>query len=174
MIIIGDNLSGLIKSLNICNLDLFDEFSISLKMDKQVFRIVPTDNQVIKYGVTKVDDLYKQEELVDEDLLLKPNECVLACSADEIRMPHGYMGFVQTKGTLARHFVSAHCSDSHIEPGYKGKITLELTNHSPVHIKIPVNSIIAQLFICRCSTTTNNPYLGKYLKADKPTIPLPF
>jgi len=62
-------------------------------------------------------------------------------------MPLGYIGFVQTKGTLARLFVAAHCTDVQIEPGFSGKVTLELMNQSPFDIAIPVGANIAQIYI---------------------------
>jgi deoxycytidine triphosphate deaminase len=173
MIIIGNNLKGLIESRNICEPELFDEFSISVKMDKLIARLLPNSGATIKYGLSDVKKYYQQEELSDS-LILTPMECVLACSTHKFCIPYNYIGFLQTKGTLARLFVSAHCSDSHIEPGFNGKITLEITNHSPFNIEIPVNSIVAQLFIMRCSTVTKNPYNGKYSEAQEPTIPLPF
>jgi deoxycytidine triphosphate deaminase len=157
-----------------CTLDLFDETSLSLKLDSVIFRTKKNQNNTIRYGLHSVSEYFIEETLETGELLLKPGECVLACSNQSISMPLGYMGFVQTKGTLARMFVSAHCTDSQVEPGFSGKITLELMNFSPFEIIIPVGSAVAQLFITRCSTDNCNPYTGKYNQSEKPTIPLPF
>ena len=99
---------------------------------------------------------------------------MLACSSQNITMPLGYIGFVQTKGTLARLFVAAHCADAQIEPGFSGKVTLELMNQSPFDIAIPVGANIAQIYIMRCSTDNSKPYNGKYQRCEIPTLPLPF
>ncbi len=172
MVIIGENLKGLIQSQKICVPELFDEFSISIRLDKCIFRLSSEEENPlpIQYNITNVEKYYQKEDLSDK-LLLKSGESVLACSHHEFSMPHRYMGFLQTKGTLARLFVSAHCTDSHIEPGFTGKITLEITNHSRFDIEIPVNSVVAQLFIMRCSTTAEHPYEGKYANSQVPTIP---
>ena len=174
MIIVGENLRSLISGLTMCPLDLFDETSLGLKLDTVVYRTDTSTNTTIRYGLHNVDHCYKEETLKTGELLLKPGDCVLACSNHSISMPMGYMGFVQTKGTLARMFVSSHCTDSQVEPGFSGKVTLELMNLSPFEIIIPVGSTIAQLFIIRCSTDNSKPYVGKYNGSDKPTIPLPF
>ncbi|MFT6508348.1 MAG: deoxycytidine triphosphate deaminase [Colwellia polaris] len=172
MVVVGDNLKGLIIAKGICDEGLFDEFSIKIKLDGTVFRLTPQEGQTIRYGSQTVNEYYNEEKL-ESELILKPGECVLACSSHHIAMPLGYIGFVQTKGTLARLFVAAHCADAQIEPGFSGKITLELMNHSPFDIAIPVGANIAQVYVMRCSTDNSKPYKGKYKSSDIPTLPLP-
>jgi deoxycytidine triphosphate deaminase len=174
MVVVGDNLKGLIEAKEMCGEELFDEFSIKVKLDRTIFRPIPTKEKIIRYGSQKVEEHYHEEVLEDGELLLKPGECALACSSQPIHMPLGYIGFVQTKGTLARLFVAAHCSDAQIEPGFKGKVTLELMNQSPFEIIIPVGSNIAQIYVMRCSTDNSKAYDGKYQNCDIPTLPLPF
>jgi deoxycytidine triphosphate deaminase len=86
-------------------------------------------------------------------------------------MPNGFFGLIQTKGTLARLFVSATCNDGQVEPGYKGKLTLELMNFSNYQVDLPIGCEVAQLFIFQCSGETVNPYAGKYQAATGPTLP---
>lgn len=174
MIVVGENLKALLDGFSMCSADLYDETSISIKLDSIIFRTVQENDDPIRYGLHKVDRYYKEEQLENGELIMSPQECVLACSNQTISLPLGYIGFMQTKGTLARMFVAAHCTDAHIEPGFSGKITLELMNFSPFQIIIPVGSVIAQLFIMRCSTDNCNPYEGKYQNCDMPTLPLPF
>ncbi len=174
MIIVGENLRTLISGSNICRIDNFDGNSINIKLDCNIFRPNEDSEKTIKYGLhEKIENFYTEEQLIEGELILKPGQCALACSNEKLSIPLGYMGWVQTKGTLARMFVSSHCTDSQIEPGFQGKITLEIVNHSPFNISIPVGSIVAQLFILRCSTNNSLPYKGKYQNSDKPTLPLP-
>ncbi|RZM73949.1 deoxycytidine deaminase [Pseudoalteromonas rubra] len=172
MVVVGDNLKGLIRAKDICDEELFDEFSIKIKLDRTVFRLTPQEKKTIRYGAQTVEEYYKEETL-ESELLLRPGECVLACSSQIITMPLGYIGFVQTKGTLARLFVAAHCADAQIEPGFSGKVTLELMNHSLFDISIPVGANIAQVYVMRCSTDNSKAYKGKYQSSEKPTLPLP-
>jgi dCTP deaminase len=174
MVVVGDNLKGLIRSKKICDEDLFDEFSIKIKLDRTIFRLKPKEGKTIRYGSHTVDEYYEQLTLDGGDLYLKPGECVLACSSQKITMPLGYIGFVQTKGTLARLFVAAHCADAQIDPGFSGKVTLELMNHSSFDIAIPVGADIAQIYVMRCSTDNSKAYNGKYQSCEIPTLPLPF
>ena len=170
MIIVGSNLRELIAQYGICDESLFDESCISIKLDRNVF--LPNEDNIsqkIEYGIGIFGDFFKQVEL-NKSLTLKAGEAALCCSDSKIAMPNGYMGMVQTKGTLARLFVSAVCSDSQVDPGFVGKITLELINFSPFKISIPVGSIVANLYILKCSTTCKD-YKGKYGASEFPTKP---
>ncbi|TNB46789.1 deoxycytidine deaminase [Martelella lutilitoris] len=157
-----------------CPLELYDGSSILLKLGGTVFVPSKQEGRVIRYGLHEVDDFYKEKKLEEGELLLRPSECVLACSTDRIHMPAGYMGFIQTKGTLARLFVITHCTDPQIDSGFNGKITFEIVNLSPFEIVLPVGSPVAQLFVSRVSTENFPPYSGKYRDSDIPTLPRPF
>lgn len=88
-------------------------------------------------------------------------------------MPAGYFGLLQTKGSLARLFVSLTCTDGQVEPGYKGKITFEVCNHSLFNINIKPKQKVGQLFIFKTSTKDVKLYNGKYQDAQGPTFQKP-
>lgn len=79
------------------------------------------------------------------------------------------MGFVQTKGSLARLFVTVQCCDAQIDPGFKGNITFEIVNLGPLRVKLRVDQEIAQLFIVKTTTKYVTLYQGRYQDADGPT-----
>jgi dCTP deaminase len=79
------------------------------------------------------------------------------------------MGFIQTKGSLARHFVQVHCSDGQIAPGYHGRITFEVCNLGPLAVRLKEKAQVAQLFLVKMSTREVQPYSGRYRGADRPT-----
>lgn len=179
MVIIGDNLSQLVKQHGIVK-DLRDveEFSISLRIDNVIYlpknpyskkKLTP----VIKYDKQSVDKFYTQQKVDTGAITLEPYSPILACSSQKVSIPLGYIGFIQTKGTLARHFVTVHLSDAQIEPGFKGKITFEMVNFSNFRIEIPVNAKVSQLFLHKCSMTAKNGYNGHYNDSLLPTIPAP-
>lgn len=174
MFIIGENLSQLAKQhAMIEEIKDIDDFSIILRLDPNIYRLkkdIPADTEVI-FNSTDMSEFYLGEYLKDGFLSIKPNECVLACSSRKINMPIGYIGFVQTKGSLARHFVTSHVCDSQIESGFSGKITLELVNFSPYCVRIPVYSAIAQVYIAKCSMKGAVKYTGRYKDSEIPTIP---
>lgn len=174
MFIIGANLLGLIEGYSICDPKSWDNFSISLSLGANIYRCDGNAQVALNYGSQDMSRYFIGERLDGGELSLAPGECVLANSSEKICMPLGYIGFLQTKGTLARMFVMAHCTDSQVEPGFTGCITLELCNLSCWTIKIQVGAPIAQLFVARCSMEASHGYDGKYSNFELPTIPMPF
>lgn len=176
MIIVGDNLKGLINQHNIVE-DInscFDNTSISLRLDNNVIRINPPAESVFTYE-DEIPNEWVEEEYIqnNEYLVLSPQSSVLACSFETVNIPIGYFGFLQTKGSLARLFVSIHCCDPQIEPGFNGKITFEIINNSNLKIKIKPRQNIGDLFIFKTSTKQVKGYDGRYNNSDKPTIQKP-
>jgi dCTP deaminase len=47
-----------------------------------------------------------------------------------------------------------------IEPGWRGYLTLELTNHGPNRLEIPAGSPIAQIIFEMLDEPTEQPYRG--------------
>jgi dCTP deaminase len=173
MIIVGENLKGLVLANAICNEADISEHSLTINLGKTVYR-PKSDQEIVKYGKQSTESLFDKEELDSGELLLEHNTAILTSSSSPIKMPLGYMGLIQTKGTLARFLVSSHASSSHIDAGFFGCITLELINNSPFDISIDVGSPIAQIYIVRCSTDNTNEYAGKYSSAEGPRLPKPF
>jgi deoxycytidine triphosphate deaminase len=173
MLVISENLRGLVSARSLCPEALTEEFSLKIQIDGRIRRMhrEPKIRSAITYGSRyDADDFFRTEEIVHRDIVLEPGDRILACSVDHFRMPPNYFGLVQTKGSLARLFVSATCNDGQVEPGFNGKITLEIMNHSAYTVNLPVGSNIAQLFVFRCTMIAQNPYCGRYQDATGPTV----
>lgn len=175
MLIVGKNLDGLVRRYSICDVNLVDQFSLKMKIDRQVRRMKPAANTpaVVIYGhAMNSAELFCELEKCDQNIILPPQEKLLACSETVYTMPPGYFGLIQTKGTLARLFVSCTCNDGQVEPGYSGKITLEVINNSNYQVELPVGAEVAQIFIFQCSGDADGVYAGKYQGAKDPTLPV--
>lgn len=173
MLVVSDNLRGIVKSFKACKVDLVEEFSLKIEMDRVVRRMrdTPTSDAPVRYDSHYDPDAYfEPEEHLAGELILKPRQNALVCSRETYYMPPGYFGLVQTKGSLARLFVTATANDGQVEPGYRGKITLELSNHATFPVAISPGHNIAQIFVFRCSSEVERPYDGKYQGATAPTL----
>ena len=175
MLIIDSNLSGLVKDYGICDKSLIETFCLKIRLSSNYFKfkenvgVPPT----VKYGFYDYNYHDYYEEISDEgsSIILDPGQQILACSYDDYKFPNNVFGLVQTKGTLARLFVQITCNDGQIEPGYQGKITLEIVNLSPFKVELPFFSNIGQIYLFNCSMTTETPYNGRYANAKGPTLP---
>lgn len=175
MFIVGSNLRELVEEYKVVeNIRDVEETCIELKLYKSVKKLCRTkDITTIKYGEKIPDQCVQNIDIAKEGLNIKPKETVLACSSQKICIPQGYMGMIQTKGSLARLFVFAHCSDSQIDSGFKGRVTFELYNASNFNILIQENQKVANLYLMPVSDKNVRVYEGKYNNADEPTIQIP-
>ena len=173
MIIVGNKLKKIAKKYQIVDAKNIDETSLMIRLDRNIIYIRPSRTiSSLTYGQTIpmecIDKIYDEDDV----LVLKPHATCLACSTDRIHIPMGYFGFIQTKGSLARLMVSVHFSDGQVDPGFEGKVTLELYNASDFIIKIPYNAAIANLYLFKTKKSKTKKYSGKYHSSCIPTISL--
>ena len=176
MLIVGENLKALIQQYQMSSQKgCFDETCIQLSLGSKYIRFAKpsAETKVLTYGEEIPAELVVNETIKEEGLILQPKEAVLACSAEKIKMPAGYFGLLQTKGSLARMFVSLHFSDGQIDPGFEGKVTFELFNAGEYPIRIHKNQAVGNLYVLKASTDMHAMYNGRYGKATGPTIQKP-
>lgn len=97
---------------------------------------------------------------VEQSLLLKPGAFALASTIEKFRIPNDILAFVHDKSSWARKGLAVQ--NTVIEPGWRGFLTLELTNHSDKPIHIISGSPIAQIIFHRLEAATDAPYRGRY------------
>lgn len=177
MIITGQSLISLAKQHSIVENPeiLTDGFSLELSLSRNVTYVTGTAKNIVRYR----DAIPKKllNPIVIEEggsLVLKPKSAVLACSKETIFIPPGYFGFIQTKGTLARHFVSVACFDGQVDPGFNGCITFELVSSALYTLEIPESSPVARLFIMKTHYGSDLKYEGRYSGFNIPTPPSSF
>jgi dCTP deaminase len=90
---------------------------------------------------------------------LEPGGFILASTIERFAMPNDVVGFVHDKSSWAR--VGLAVQNTVIEPGWRGFLTLEITNHSDREITILRGDPIAQIVFARVEGDVV-PYDGKY------------
>ena len=175
MLIVGENLKQLIAQHQMCSTDkAFDNNSITLSLDRQLISISPpVPNAEITYGHHIPETWLKHFRMNDSGFILTSRGCVLGCSHEDIKIPSGYFGLLQTKGSLARLFVTIQCGDGQVDAGYSGRVTFEIMNLSNFNVRLLPLQQVAQLFIFRTSSRLASLYEGRYQEATGPTIQLP-
>jgi len=174
MLIISENLKALVEQYDVCKQALVDEFSIKIKLGNKFHSPLPSENSVVYGSHPDPVTLFSKIDAINQNLTLNPGARYIACTQDIYNIPIDYFGLIQTKGTLARLFVAITCNDGQVEPGFCGYVTLEILNHSPWTVDLPVGSEIGQMYLFKCSTSANNPYKGRYAEASRlgPTLPI--
>lgn len=97
---------------------------------------------------------------ISETIMLQAGMFKLASCIERFQMPNNLLGVVHDKSTWARLGVCVQ--NTVIEPGWKGYLTIELTNHGINDIKIKSGTPICQVVFHLLDLPTTQPYDGKY------------
>ena len=99
---------------------------------------------------------------IDKDIYLRAGAFMLAATMERFNMPTFLVGIVHDKSTWARRGLAVQ--NTVIEPGWRGFLTLEITNHGREHHALRQGMAIAQILFHELDETTDQPYPenGKY------------
>lgn len=90
--------------------------------------------------------------------MLHPGEFVLGEVAEHIRLGSAYAGRVEGKSSLGRLGLVIHKTAGFIDPGFDGRVTLELSNANRLPIELHPGMKIGQLCLFRLSSPADVPY----------------
>ena len=120
-------------------------------------------------------DLTDVEEIDDEKpFILHPGEFVLASTMEHIELPDDLVARLEGKSSLGRIGLLIHSTAGYVDPGWKGHLTLELSNVANLPVTLYYGMKIGQLSYIRLSSAADNlygsPALGsKYQGQTGPT-----
>jgi dCTP deaminase len=107
-----------------------------------------------------------------DHVLIPPNSFALCETVETVIMPRDFLAICVGKSTYARCGIIVNVTP--IEPEWRGKITLEISNTTPLPAKIYANEGIAQLIFLRGEQTCSVSYAdksGKYQDQRGLTLP---
>jgi len=97
---------------------------------------------------------------IAQTIHLPPHGFRLASAVERFDMPNDVLGRVTDKSTWARQGLAVQ--NTVIEPGWRGYLTLELSNNTDSAIVILCGTPIAQVIFELLDQPTEIPYEGKY------------
>ena len=148
--------------------------SVDLHLDRdfRVFRnnryafIDPREPQPDLTEVVTVTD--------DEPFMLHPGEFVLGQTLEWVELPDDIVARLEGKSSLGRLGLLIHSTAGYVDPGWKGKLTMQMTNVARLPVTLYAGMRIAQISFLRLTTPADRPYgssgLGsKYQGQQEPT-----
>jgi len=149
--------AGLI-GLDPLEMGLLQPSSIDVRLDR-FFRLF--DNH--KYAF--IDPAEQQDELtrlveVDpkEPFILHPGEFVLGSTYEFVTLPDDVAARLEGKSSLGRLGLLTHSTAGFVDPGFKGHVTLELSNVATLPIKLWPGMKIGQLCFFKLTSPSEHPY----------------
>ncbi len=122
-----------------------------------------------------LEDLTEPVEVAAEaPFILHPGEFVLGSTLEHIEVPEDLVARLEGKSSLGRIGLLIHSTAGYVDPGWKGHLTLELSNVSKLPITLYYSMKIGQLSFLRLTTPAErlygSPELGsKYQGQREPT-----
>jgi len=110
----------------------------------------------------------------DEPFVLHPGEFVLGQTLEWTELPDDLVARLEGKSSLGRLGLLIHSTAGYVDPGWKGNLTLELSNVANLPIALYYGMKIGQISFFRMSSPVDRPYgspdLGsKYQGQSEPT-----
>ena len=110
----------------------------------------------------------------DEPFVLHPGEFVLGQTLEWVELPNDLVARLEGKSSLGRLGLLIHSTAGYVDPGWKGNLTLELSNVANLPIALYFGMRIGQISFFRMSSPVERPYgsesLGsKYQGQSEPT-----
>ena len=105
-------------------------------------------------------------EIPDEQpFFLHPGEFVLASTRESITIPDDIVGRLEGKSSLGRLGLLIHSTAGYVDPGWKGHLTLELSNVAKLPITLYCGMKIGQISFIRLTTPVDRPYGSPELRS---------
>jgi dCTP deaminase len=107
-----------------------------------------------------------------DSCVIPPNSFALAESLEEFEMPKDVMAIALGKSTYARCGIVPHITP--LEPGWRGKLTIEVSNTTPLPARIHALEGFCQLLFFRTDKWPEKTYEtkgGKYQRQTGLTLP---
>jgi dCTP deaminase len=110
---------------------------------------------------------------VDEDkpFIIHPREFILGTVNEYVKFPNDLAGAVDGRSSLGRLGVVVHVTSTFIDPGWEGKLVLEITNIGKMPVALYPGMRICKLVFMKLSSPSEKPYYmkkdAKYFKQNK-------
>jgi dCTP deaminase len=94
----------------------------------------------------------------DQSFVIHPGEFVLGSTTEWVELPDDLVARIEGKSSLGRLGLIVHATAGFVDPGFKGTLTLEITNLTRVPIVLWPGKPIAQLSFMALDRPAERPY----------------
>jgi len=110
------------------------------------------------YGLSSLKKIsYSDSEIIT----INPGDFILGITKELVKLSSGVAARIDGRSSLGRLGLAIHSTAGHIDPGFEGKIVLEISNIGVKPILLYPGLKICQLVFEQLLTPTTNPYNDK-------------
>ncbi len=132
--------------------------SVDLHLDRvfRIFRVTRRPYVDVREPMEDLTELVSIED--DEPFIIQPGSFVLGSTLESVTLPDDIVARVDGKSSLGRLGLLVHATAGYVDPGWMGKLTLELSNQSQMPIALYYGMKVSQISFLRLSTPVERPY----------------
>ena len=149
--------------------------SIDVRVDRR-FRVFHNARYPYIDVRQPMEDLTELVEVPDgQPFILHPGEFVLGQTLERVTLPDDLVARLEGKSSLGRLGLMIHSTAGFVDPGWRGRLTLELANILNLPITLYAGMPVAQISFQRLTTPVERPYGSPTLasKYQGDTDPMP-
>ena len=137
--------------------------SVDLHLDRQI--LVFQNNRVPYVDIRAHTDRLTDMVVIGDDdpFMLHPGEFVLGSTLEHVEVPDDLVARLEGKSSLGRIGLLIHSTAGYVDPGWKGHLTLELSNVSKLPITLYHRMKIGQISFLRLTEPAERLYGSKEL-----------
>ncbi len=125
--------------------------------------LVADENQM---STITLDSEIKYREITSDTIIIPPKSFILGTTIEYLELPDDLTVFIEGRSSIGRMGLFIE-NAGWVDPGFKGKLTLELYNANSLPIELKAGRRICQFVFCRMDNVAENPYgnhkfSGKY------------
>ena len=133
--------------------------SVDIRIDRQIRVFLAPEQYSVVDVRTNLDGITRPDEIPDPaPYVLEPGEFILANTIENVELPADVVARLEGKSSLGRLGLMVHATAGYIDPGFKGQLTLEISNVARARISIFYGMKIGQISFLQLSTPAENPY----------------
>lgn len=116
--------------------------------------------------ILTLDSEIHYREIESDSITIPPHTFLLATTKEYVKLPNNLTSFVEGRSSIGRIGLFIQ-NAGWVDPGFEGRITLELYNANSLPIKLQKDRRICQLVFCKMDQAAGTPYKGKYQGQEK-------
>lgn len=131
--------------------------SIDLKLGNK-FRVF---KQLSKTHIDPAKDMDARnftEEIEADEFVIHPGEFVLGTTEEYVEIPYDLVGRMEGRSSWGRLGIVVHSTAGFVDPGFKGTLTLEMTNLGKMPVLLRPGMRICQIVFEKLMTPADVPY----------------
>ena len=137
--------------------------SVDLHLDRRVLVFRNNKDPFIDLRKAMPDLTEPLDIPEDRPFILHPGEFVLGSTLEHIEIPNDIVARLEGKSSLGRIGLLIHSTAGYVDPGWKGHLTLELTNVARLPVTLYYRMRIGQISFLQLTTEVDRPYGSKEL-----------